>query len=279
MRKLNLMTHCGSNHVTRDQLAGEATPKGTKTHRPISHTLLWDKSLAAFQRAGYDLVGEAHAVNKWGRIEDHEPECHNQYFGLMELNRDSVLGHDGEALLEGEASLVAGIRNAHDKRFPSAIAWGAGLFVCDNLAFHGEFTVSRRHTKNIIEDLDGCIQDAVQMFGTSRRKIADRHEAYKRHQLTEPQVHDILVKSWDKYDAIPHIAEKDVLREYRHPSHEEHKQYDNPVSGFPGSNPTHGSVWRLYNAFTQSLKGRGSLATLSDRTQGVHRLLDKVCAI
>ena len=208
MRKLNLMTHCGSNHVTRDQLAGEATPKGTATHRPIPHTMLWDKCLAAFQRSGYNLVGEAHAVNKWGRIEDHEPECHNQYFGLMELNRDSVLGHDGEALLEGEASLVAGIRNAHDKRFPSAIAWGAGLFVCDNLAFHGEFTVSRRHTKNIIEDLDGCIQDAV-----------------------------------------------------------------------PGSNPTHGSVWRLYNAFTQSLKGRGSLATLSDRTQGVHRLLDKVCAI
>ena len=116
MSKLNLMTHCGSNHVTRDQLAGEATPKGTATHRPIPHTMLWDKCLAAFQRSGYNLVGEAHAVNKWGRIEDHEPECHNQYFGLMELNRDSVLGHDGEALLEGEASLVAGIRNAHAKR-------------------------------------------------------------------------------------------------------------------------------------------------------------------
>ena len=267
MRKLNLMTHCGSDRVTRDQLAGDATPRGTETHRPIPHTMLWDKSLNAFERAGYNLVGEAHAVNKFGRIDDHEPEGYKQYFGLMEL-----VGHDGDAALEGEAGLVAGIRDWRDKRFPSAIAWGAGLFVCDNLVFHGEFTVSRRHTKNIIDDLDACIQDAVSMFTRSRAKIVERHEAYKRHQLTEPLVHDILVKSWDKYDAIPHVAEKDVLREYQHPSHEEHKQYDASVAGY-------GSVWRLYNAFSESLKGRGSLATLSDRTQELHKMLDKVCAI
>lgn len=268
MSRLNLMTHCGSDRVTRDQLAGDATPRGTETHRPIPHTMLWDKALTAFERDGYELVGEAHAVNKFGRIEDHEPEGYKQYFGLMELK--TAIGHDGDAALEGEAGLVAGIRNSHDKRFPSAIAWGAGLFVCDNLVFHGEFTVSRRHTKNIVENLDTCIQNAVMMFTRSRVKIAERHKEYKRRQLTDTQVHDILVKSWDKYDAIPHVAEKDVLREYREPSHEEHKQYDAPG---------HGSVWRLYNAFSESLKGRGSLATLSDRTQRLHKMLDTVCAI
>ena len=264
MRKANLMLHCGSSRVTRDQMREVKTPLGTDTHKPIPHTLLWDKTLSAFEDEGYELVNEAHALNV---RDEQDPEVFNHYFGLMQL---APKGHDGAAWSsDQEYALIAGVRNAHDKRFPAAIAAGANLFVCDNLAFHGEVHVSRRHTKNIFDDLDGVIDNAVTMFNNHRDRIPRRHEAYQEALIpSQRHAHDIVVRAWREHGAIPKTAADHVLDEYDNPSHEDHTVFD--MRG-------RRSLWRLYNAFTEALKGRGRtnrLGTLAERTMNLHGLLD-----
>ena len=259
-----------SRRVSAEVLQKMGTAVGTDTHRPISHWDAFDRTACALASAGWKVTSQQHAVNS----RNEETGLWDQYFGLMELEPNTLFRHDGAAQSLGdEAKMLAGVRNAHNKRFPYGCVFGARIMVCDNLQFHGEVEGTRRHTKNIEADLDEVIRRGVEMFTTMPARIHRRFESYKAAQLSVPQVNDIVVRSWREYDAIPKTLADNVLDEYHEPSYEEHKQYDDPA-------PEYGSVWRLYNAFTEALKVKGGLlSTLSGRTMRLHKLLDKSCGM
>ncbi len=263
---MSFITHCGSRRVSESVLRKMGTAEGTETHRPISHWDAFNRTANGLRAAGWEVTSAKHAVNSRNDFSG----LWDQYFGLMELKK--IQGHDGAASdLGQEAGMVAGVRNAHDKRFPYGFVFGAKVFVCDNLAFHGEVTETRRHTKNIDEDLDGVIHRGIRMLNEGRSVIADRHKTYQTTQMSEAQAHDIVVRSWRDANVIPKTVADSVLDEFYAPSHEKHKEYD---AAFPGLR----SMWRLYNAFTESLKDRGSMSTLSERTMRLHTLLDRYAA-
>src|SRR5437773_3661871 len=59
-------------------------------------------------------------------------------FGVMELDQG----------MEG-ARFALGVRNSHDKTFRLAITVGYRVFVCENLAFHGDYSpVLAKHSKH-----------------------------------------------------------------------------------------------------------------------------------
>ena len=162
MRKVDLVTHCGSNRVSREAMRNSFTPPKNDTHVPIPHTMLWDKTLAAFENSGYKLENEAHALNREGQ----------QYFGLMQL---SAAGGDGASLIGNghDATLIAGVRNSHDKRFPASLVLGSQVFVCDNLAFSGEVKIATRHTRYILDRLDRVVGDAVGKLAAHESTASD----------------------------------------------------------------------------------------------------------
>jgi len=88
------------------------------------------------------------------------------------------------------------------------------------------------------------------------QKQGQRIERYKEHDLTNEQVHDIVIRSVD-VGVLPNRRVPDVLTEWREPSHEE----------FNGRN-----AWSLFNSYTEVFKG--SLAELPKRTERLHGLLD-----
>ena len=52
---------------------------------------------------------------------------------------------------ENGVRVSIGLRNSHDKSVALGITIGYCVFVCDNLAFHGDFqTVTRKHSKNLV---------------------------------------------------------------------------------------------------------------------------------
>jgi len=250
MRKVDLYTHCGSNRVSREQMRNSITPPASDSHVPIPHTVLWDKALSAFENSGYKLENEAHALNREGQ----------QYFGLMQLG--AAAGGDGASLIGNghDASLIAGVRNSHDKRFPAALVLGSQVFVCDNLAFSGEVKVATRHTRYILDRLDRVVGDAVGKLADHRIKLEERHDLYKSSELSHGEVNDLVIEAMDR-NVLPPTKIPQVMEEWRNPRHPEFK-----VDGQTG--------WRLYNAFTESLKG-SSLNLLSSRTQRLHGILDK----
>ena len=242
---LNLMLHCGGRRVDREQIEQAPTPSPTRSWQPIPHQRLLELIEFTLTSSGFRIVNQAHAL--WGEG--------TRYFGLLEVQNGSAIGEYG---------LVVGLRNSHDKGFPAGLAVGSGVFVCDNLAFSAEVTLARRHTRFISRDLPQLVHRAVGGLGDLRAHQDRRIDCYKNALLDDRSVHDLVIRSLDA-QVLPVTQVPTVISEWRAPSHEEFAD-----SGFTG--------WRLFNAFTEALKGR-NLEALPRRTRALHGLLDSACGL
>jgi hypothetical protein len=244
MRKTNLMLHCGARAASREQIAAVATPHRTGTWVPIPHGHLLAGVQGCLERAGLAVVTEAHGLTRDGA----------RYFGLLQVaNGDNP----------DDFGLVVGLRNSHDKSFPAGLAVGASVFVCDNLSFAAEVRLARKHTSHIARDLPQLIERAVGRLGDLRRSQEQRFAAYKQRELTDGQAHDLIVQGLDAR-VLPLTRIPPVLREWREPRHPEFREGGR-------------TAWRLFNAFTEGLKG--NLDALPRRTQALHGLLDAACGL
>ena len=241
----NLLMHCGGSEVTRDEIADAPTPERTNTWVPVAHNRLLELAQSTIEAQGYSVINEAHGL--WGGGA--------RYFGLMEL-----VGGD----TNDDYSLVLGLRNSHDKTFPASLALGSQVLVCDNLSFFGEVVLTRRHTRFIERDLPGIVAQAVGRLSEMRIQQADRIDAYKQKRIQDRTAHDLMVRAVDSR-VIPVTQLPLVLSEWREPSHDAFKEDGR-------------SIWRLYNAFTESFKTR-SLEMLPKRSQALHGLMDRVCQL
>jgi hypothetical protein len=202
----------------------------------------------SLQTSGLSVVGQQHALSKEGQ----------RYFGLLEVK---VQGDDGSP----DYGMVVGVRNSHDKTFPAGLCLGSRVFVCDNLAFSSEVVLSRKHTSFILRDLPGVVMSAVSRLVEARGQQDRRIAAYKRHELSEMEAHDLLVRAVDAR-ALPAKWLMDSLKEWRKPRHPEFEK-----DGHTG--------WRLFNAVTEALKGSSDLHALPQRTQKLHGLMDAACGV
>ncbi len=241
MKALNLMLHCGSEAVKREELRSVITPKPTHSWCPIPHHRLLDGVQGMLEFAGLSVVQEAHGLGHGG----------NRYFGLLQVaNGEQAEDYD----------IVVGVRNSHDKTFPAAVCLGAGVFVCDNLSFSGEVKLARKHTRYINRDLPQLINRAVGLLGDHRRHQETRIAAYKEYEIdTEREAHDIIINALDA-GVVPASKVPGVLQEWRSPTHDEFKER---------------TVWSLFNSFTEVLKGNARVGLY--RTQALHGLMDNVC--
>jgi hypothetical protein len=231
--------------VDRAKIEKAATPAASDTWVPVPHHRLLEQVESTIVGNGMSIVNEAHAL--WGEG--------LRYFGLLEVANGQT--HE-------DYGLVIGLRNSHDKSFPASIALGSGTFICDNLAFSGEVTIARRHTRFIERDLPRVVHTAVGRLADLRGLQDQRIAAYQETELDDQRVHDLVVRAIDA-SVLPVTQLPNVLSEWRQPRHRE----------FAEDGKT---AWRLLNAFTESWKGR-NLATLPRRSQALHGLLDAACGL
>ncbi len=241
--RANLCLHCGANRIDREQLERAATPDRTATWVPLPHARLLANVLGTLERSGLTVVSEAHGLTRDGA----------RYFGLLQV---------ANGLTAPDFGLVVGLRNSHDKSFPAGLVVGASVFVCDNLSFSGEVKLARKHTVHVERDLPQLVERAVGQLTNLRQKQEQRFAAYRQHELTDAEAHDLMIQALDAR-ALPVTRLPHVLREWREPRHPEFRQ------GKTG--------WRLFNAFTEILKG--NLDYLPGRTQALHGLLDTSCGL
>ncbi len=242
MKPLNLLLHCGGKSASREQLIHVDTPAATDSWHPIPHYDLLTAVSETLERSGMHIVGEAHGLTRDG----------DQYFGMLQV----MNGHNPD-----DYAMIVGVRNSHDKRFPAALALGAGVFVCDNLSFSGEVKLARRHTRYILRDLPGLVEHGVGLLGDHRRHQDDRIAAYKCQALTDGQAHDVIINALDCRVIRPR-AIPDVLKEWRSPQHDEFAPR---------------TAWSLFNAFTETFKGSATRSL--PQTQKLHGLMDSTCGL
>jgi hypothetical protein len=154
-----------------------------------------------------------------------------------------------------------GLRNAHDKCFPAAIAFGASVFVCDNLSFSGETQLARRHTKNIFRDLPQVISRTIGQLADKWAFQDKRFDAYRDTDISNKEA-CFLVREAYRAGACKKTDAMDILDQWEKPIHPEFEDRN---------------AWSLFNAFTEELKG--NLIALPKRTQALHGLLDGHCGV
>ncbi len=244
MASCNLMLHTGARTVSREQLAETFTPAATPTWQPIPHSQLLDGISGQLQGLGMGIVNESHGLTIDG----------NRYFGLLQVGGDGGVG--------GDAALIIGVRNSHDKKFPAGLVVGSSVFVCDNLSFSGEVRLARKHTVHIQRDLPQLISRAMGRLIEARDHQDRRFAAYKTTEIGDAQAHDFIIRAIDA-QVVPVTRIPDVIKEWRTPRHPEFAQAKNG--------------WRLFNSFTEALKG--NVDYLPRRTIALHGMMDAACGV
>lgn len=243
---MSLILHRGAHEVSIDQLRLAPMPQATRSYVPVGHYDLLEQVRTSLMGVGFRIQEETH-----GMVPDG-----SRYFGLMQIATGSF---NGTAVERTGYGLTVGIRNSHDKKFPASLAVGSRVFVCDNLAFSAEVTISRRHTVNIHRDLPNLIQNAVGRIGKMRVRQEERFLAYQQTPIEDKEADHFIIQAM-RNRVIPVTYIQDVVKEWYEPSHPEFDQ---------------SNLWRLFNAFTEVNKEVEPTALLK-RTMALHGMCDAV---
>lgn len=202
-----------------DQLANIPLPQETRSYKPVAHAALANmlSSMAANLLPEFELVNTQFGLARDGQ----------KMFGIHTFqNGDSALG------------LSIGFRNSYDRSLSIGIAVGAQVFVCDNLCLHGDLTVLRKHTANVLSDIDGLALSAIYKSRSAFNHIMQDAEKMKQIPLSDEDAYRMIGLLYGNGILTPRQIPV-VKNEWLKPSHD----------AFEGRN-----VWSFYNACTESLK-------------------------
>ena len=218
MEQSQLLAHCGSSKITREELKGIPTPPGSPTHQPIPHYEIVGALVETLSFRQISVVREEYAVSGDGM----------KMFGVLDL----------EITFDG-CRFSIGVRNSNDKSMRLGLTVGYRVFVCDNMSFWGDFTpVLAKHTKHLsLVDILAVGVDRMQRnFEPMRKQV----ETWKGARLSDENAKLVIYKAFveGELDVPKHLARR------------VHELYFNPhVEEFAPR-----TTWSLSNAFTSAFK-------------------------
>lgn len=234
---MTLMLHAGATEVAYDDLRAVATPPRTDTHVPVAHHEIVELMRYSLGFYGHEVVDEHHAVTEDGA----------RYFGLLSLRSTY-----------GDYTDTVGLRNSHDKRFPIGIAFGSRVFVCDNLAFHAEYVVRRKHTANAKRALPSLVGELIEPLALEREAQHRQFLTYRETPLSDNQA-DLAIMQMFRQGLLNVQRIAAVVDLWEKPAHDWGEK----------------AAWRLFNAATFALSGK--VVEQSDLTPRLHKIIDATC--
>ena len=208
------------NKKSLDQLNAIAIPEATDTFQPIGHGQLVEYITDVVpQLLGdqYTLINNVHGTANKDQM----------MFGLMTFKNSA-----------DDMGLSVGYRNSLDKSLSVGLAFGANVFVCENLMMTGDVFVMQKHTTNVWNNLEQTIVEAMPNAEGVYHELANHTEIMSNTKITQDQSFQILglMKGHNVLNSRQmNIAMKEVIE----PSYKEHKN---------------GSLMQTYNACTEALK-------------------------
>jgi hypothetical protein len=229
-----MMLHCGGESVEYNDLLSIPLPEETSTYKPVAHYDLANNVM----KIGEDLLKDysfheaQHAITKDGK----------RYFAVFTYNnRDALSTRRGESepwVNEEPLKYNIAIRNSYDKSMSIGVAMGATVFVCDNLALTGDIHIMRKHTQNVLQDLEEMLITNIYRSQNNFMDIVKDAVKFKEMRLNDD----------DAYEFIGLLLGHGVLRPRQVSKTLKHWK-NSPYEEFEDRN-----AWSLYNAVTSSLK-------------------------
>lgn len=214
-----LVAHCGARKVSREELKELPLPEATRTHQPLSHFEIVEVLEEALSFRYLKIVKDEYAVSPDGM----------KMFGVMDLSAEFNGGR-----------FSIGLRNSNDKSMRLALTAGLRIFVCDNMAFSGDFTpLFHKHTRNL--ELRDSISIAVDRIYRGFEPLKEKIKEMKEQLLLDEEVKLIIYQAFldRNIKGVPRHLMPLVHDFYFHPKQE---------AFYPRN------LWSLSNAFTSAFK-------------------------
>jgi hypothetical protein len=236
---MTLLMQRGSEAATLEKVREVPLPNATRTYQPVTHEQL---STMLLQMAAHLLPGFSHSNSQFGLAAEG-----NKMFGVHTLtSSDTSMG------------LSIGFRNSYDRSMSVGIAVGASVLVCDNLALSGDITILRKHTLNVIRDMESMALSAIYKSQQVYNEILKDAEEMRLLELSDDNAHRMLGLVYGRGIITPRQIPV-ALREWQTPQHEVF---------------TPRNVWSFYNAITESLKSAPP-QSIMEKHLGLHRLFSE----
>jgi hypothetical protein len=205
-----LVAHCGAQYIDREGLKLLETPEPTDSWTPIPHYDLVQALDGQLKARGITIVKEQFAVQK------------AKLFGV--LDTDYAVDEEGCASLD--------IRTANDKSLALQLAIGRRIFLCDNMAFHGDLIALRRkHTGNL--DLHKEFAEGIGRYVREYPKLQDNITWWKERTVSKERGKQLI------YDIF---RQKLVPIRLFHPAVHDWEATEEKT------------MWRLHNCMTSHIK-------------------------
>lgn len=240
MAEARLMNHRGAVEVNANQLLQIEAPPPTDTWYPLKHSVVLGRVIETLDVAGFGIESMQLSVAR----------NEQRFFGVLKLSNKVTEG----------CSLAVGIRNSNDQSYPIGFAVGERVFVCDNLAFHSEIIISRRHTRFGEDRFNSAVSQAVLGLHQYQLAAAVRIGRLQSWELSQDEADGTILRAFEK-GLVSSRTLPAVIKEWRTPSFPEHQ----PRTGYS-----------LLQAFTFALKDRAksSPQEFAATTIGLQRLLN-----
>jgi hypothetical protein len=213
-----LIAHVDTGKITRQDLALLPTPPGTDTHKVIPHIEVVNAVVEALGFRHIAVHRDEYAVSRDG----------NKMFGLMELDQTFA-----------GCRFALGLRNSHDKTMRLAMTVGYRVFICDNMAFNGDFQpVLAKHTKNF--QLTRAVSAGIDDMQRNFEPMVKAVEAWRESQISDVTAKLIIYRAFVEGALdVPRHLDRRVNDLYFNPPHDEFAPR---------------TMWSLSNAFTSAFK-------------------------
>lgn len=212
-----LMAHCGTKKINREELATIPAPVGTETHKPVAHIALVNQLVESLAFRHLEVVRDEYAVSPDGM----------KMFGVLDLSQQ-----------EDDFRFSIGMRNSNDKSMRLALTAGLRVFVCDNMAFKGDFQpLMAKHSKHLT--LEDVVTLGVDKIQRAFAPFSEQIMRWKRQAVSQEQAKVCIYDAFLKAHVGPRQLLPLVHKAYFEP---EHQEFDSATA------------WSLYNAFTHAFK-------------------------
>jgi hypothetical protein len=236
---MNLLMHTtDGQHVPRTELATIPLPERTDSYQPVPHAEL----VRMVETIGRDILT--------GYRFDRED------YGLARDGRQLFGTHTYRVPEDDQMGLTIGFRNSYDKSLSVGLAVGASVFVCDNLAFTGDLTVMRKHTSNVLTDLEDMIIATIYHCRKNYHQITNDADSMAEHTLSDDEAFQMLGLLFGRGVLTP--RQLPIVK----------KQWLKP--SYPDFEPR--NMWSFYNACTEGLKGT-TPAKIMEKHIALHQLI------
>jgi len=214
--------------VNFQELGNYTVPQQTDTYIPVSHQQL----VNTVKRIGSDHFNQEpidgkFEVNRTG----------DQFFGSLSWQGDD------------SSNLSIGFRNSYNKSLSVGLCIGAEIVVCSNLMFAGDIVKMRKHTGNVIEDLETLVIDLVQEADGSFSRAMDDVNLMQNMPLSDTMVGDYFGQLFVNEHILNGSQLKKATKEW----------FDSPTF-------QERTVWSAYNACTEALKSAHVAHSLDKHT-------------